>query len=88
MSRIEDPERALRLARAVVSDLATYHPDLVQDGLLHDDLFERMSSELAEAREFFEERVDDETARRTNAWNRALVDVLVYRSRHLKSRIW
>lgn len=88
MSRIADPERVLRLARAVVSDLVTYHPELVQDGLLHDDLFERMASELAEAREFFLERVEDETERATNAWNRALVDVLVYRSRHLRSRIW
>ena len=88
MSRIDDPERALRLARAVVSDLLSYHPDLVQKGLLHDDLFERMASELAEAREYFEQRVEDDTARKTNAWNRALVDVLVYRSRHLRSRIW
>ncbi len=88
MSRIADPARALRLARAVVSDIATYHPDLVRDGLLHDDLFERMASELEEAREFFEERVEDDTARATNAWNRALVDVLVYRSKHVRSRIW
>ncbi len=88
MSRIDDPERALRLARAVVSDLVTYHPERVREGLLHDDLFERMAEELEEAREYFETRVEDETARKTNAWNRALVDVLFYRSRHLRSRIW
>jgi hypothetical protein len=88
MTRIADPERVLRLARAVVSDVVTYHPQLVKDGLANDDLFERMASELAEAREFFEERVAPEAAQATNAWNRAVVDVLVYRSKHLRSRIW
>jgi hypothetical protein len=88
MSRIADPARVLRLARAVVSDIATYHPELVQDGLANDDLFERMAGELAEAREYFEGQVEPEAAQRTNAWNRALVDVLVYRSKHVRSRIW
>jgi hypothetical protein len=88
MSRIADPERVLRLARAVVSDIVTYHPELVRDGLANDDLFERLAGELAEAREFFEERVEPGAARDTNAWNRALVDVLVYRSKHVRSRIW
>jgi hypothetical protein len=88
MNRIDDPERALRLARAVVSDILAYHPNLVRDGLANDDLIERMAGELAEGREFFEERVEPTTARATNAWNRALVDVLVYRSKHVPSRIW
>ncbi len=88
MTRIADPERALRLARAVVSDIVTYHPELVRDGLANDDLFERMASELAEGRDFFDERVEPGTAQQTNAWNRALVDVLVYRSKHVRSRIW
>jgi hypothetical protein len=86
--RIADPERVLRLARAVVSDILSYHPDLVREGLANDDLFERMAGELAEAREFFEERVAPDAAQQTNAWNRALVDVLVYRSKHVRSRIW
>ena len=88
MSRIDDPERVMRLARAVVSDIASYHPELVKDGLANDDLFERMAGELAEGREFFEGQVEPAAARDTNAWNRALVDVLVYRSKHLRSRIW
>ena len=88
LSRIEDPERALRLARAVVSDILSYHPELVRDGLANDDLFERLAGELAEGREYFEERVDGDVARATNAWNRAVVDVLVYRSKHIRTRIW
>ncbi len=88
MSRIADPARAARLARAIVSDLLAYHPELVREGLAQDDLFERMGEELASARAYFEERVEDDVARKCNAWNRALVDVLVFQSRHVKSRIW
>ncbi len=88
MTRIADPERVLRLARAVVSDIVTYHPEVVREGLANDDLFERLAAELDEGREFFEERVERDAAQQTNAWNRALVDVLVYRSKHVRSRIW
>jgi hypothetical protein len=87
-SRIADPERALRLARAVVSDIVLYHPELVREGLANDDLFERMAGELKEGRDYFDERVEADTARATNAWNRALVDVLVARNKHVRSRIW
>ena len=88
MIRIEDPVRAVRLARAIVSDVMLYHPVAVRAGIEADDLFERMRPELEEARAWFEARVDPDVARKTNAWGRALVDVLVYRSRHQPSRIW
>ena len=57
MTKLADPERVLRLARAVVSDIVIYHPELVRDGLANDDLFERMASELAEGREYFDGQV-------------------------------
>jgi hypothetical protein len=88
MRRIDDPERVLRLARAIVSDVMLYHRDRVRAGLEADDLFERLRPQLEEARAWFEERVAPETARKSNAWGRALVDVLVYRSRGVRSRIW
>jgi hypothetical protein len=85
---IVDPERAVRLARAILSDVMLYHADKVHAGLLADDLFERLRPELDEARAFFAERVDPEVAARTNAFDRALVDVLVYRSRSVRTKIW
>ena len=91
MSRVEpirDAERALRLARAVVSDVMLYHPEQVRKGIARDDLFERLRPELDEARAWFEARVDPAVAAKTNAFERALVDVLVYRSKHLPSKIW
>jgi hypothetical protein len=88
MARIADPERALRLARAILSDVMLYNVDKVRAGIEADDLFERLREELEEARAFFDERVEAEVAERTNAFGRALVDVLVFRSRAVRSKIW
>jgi hypothetical protein len=88
MARIADPERALRLARAILSDVMLYNVEKVRAGIEADDLFERLREELEEARAFFDERVEAEVAERTNAFGRALVDVLVFRSRAVRSKIW
>ena len=85
---ITDPQRAVRLARAIVSDVMIYQADKVQAGIENDDLFERLAPEIDEARSYFAARVAPEVAAKSNAFERALVDVLVYRSRHLRSRIW
>ena len=88
MGRIADPERALRLARAILSDVMLYNVEKVRAGIEADDLFERLREELEEARAFFDERVEAEVAARSNAFGRALVDVLVFRSRAVRSKIW
>ena len=88
MSAIHEPERAARLARAILSDVMLYHAEQVRRGIEADDLFERLAPQLEEARTYFESRVAGDVARASNAWNRALVDVLVFRSRSVRSRIW
>ena len=88
MSRITDPQRAERLARAVISDVMLYNVERVRAGIEADDLFDRLRPELDEARAFFERRVDPEVAAKSNAFDRALVDVLVFRSARVRSRIW
>jgi hypothetical protein len=88
VSAIHEPERATRLARAILSDVMLYHAEQVRRGIEADDLFERLAAELEEARVYFESRVESDVARASNAWNRALVDVLVFRSRGVRSRIW
>ncbi len=88
MQPIVDPERAARLARAILSDVMSYHPEKVRLGIEHDDLFARLEPEIREARTYFESRVDPDVAAKTNAFERALVDVLVFRSSGVPSRIW
>jgi hypothetical protein len=88
MSRITDPQRVERLARTIVSDLMLYNTERVRAGLEADDLFDRLRREIDEARAFFERRVDPEVATKSNVFDRALVDVLVFRSGRVRSRIW
>jgi hypothetical protein len=88
MEKVVEPARAERLARAILSDLAAYNTERVRAGIENDDLFERLAEELDQARSFFEERVDSETARKTNAFDRAVVDILIFRSHKVASRIW
>ena len=88
MLRITDPQRARRLARAVLSDVMLYNPERVRAGIEADDLFDRLRPELDEARAFFERRVDLDVATKSNAFDLALVDVLVFRSGRIRSRIW
>lgn len=88
MDLIDDPQRAERLARAILSDVMLYNARRVRMGVERDDLFERLAPELEEAHAYFASRVRPELARKSNAWGRALVDVLVYRSRHVRSTIW
>ena len=88
MSRITDPQRAERLARAVLSDVMLYNVERVRAGIEADDLFDRLRPELDEARAFFERRVDPELTAKSNAFDRAIVDVLVFRSARVRSQIW
>jgi hypothetical protein len=88
MSRITDLQRVERLARAIVSDVMLYNSERVRAGIEADDLFDRLRREIDEAREFFERRVDPEVAAKDNVFDRALVDVLVFRSSGVRSRIW
>ena len=76
------------MARAVLSDVMLYNTERVRAGIEADDLFDRLRPELDEARAFFEQRVDPEVAAKSNAFDRALVDVLVFRSASVRSRIW
>ena len=88
MNRIDEPARAERLARAILSDVMLYNPEQVRAGLEADDLFDRLAAELEEGQRYFEDRVTPEVAQKSNAWGKALVDVLVYRSKHVRSEIW
>jgi hypothetical protein len=88
MTPSADVARAERLARAIVSDVMSYNPEAVRRGLEADDLFDRLAEELEEGRIYFESRTPAEVAAKSNAWGRALVDVLVYRSRWQRARFW
>lgn len=84
----EEKTKATRLARAIASDISLYNEQKIIKGIEQDNLFEALKDELAEGRELYKSRVSQEVFTRTNFFDRAIVDIIVFRKGHVKSRIW
>ncbi len=88
MPIVESPERAARLARAIVSDIVLYNEKKVQEGIEKDTLFDLVKDEIAEGRAHYENQVSPGLLARTHFFERALVDVMLARKGNIKSKIW
>ena len=82
------PEKAMRYARYIVQDIGMYNKKKVEDAIMNDSFFESLSDLFAEGREQYESQVAPEILEQTNFFDRAIVDVLLYRKRHLTTHIW
>jgi len=85
---IDTPEAANRLARAIASDLSLYNEAKIKDGIENDTVFSVLQDEIAEGRAHYESRVDPKLLGSSNFYDRALVDVILARKGHIKSKIW
>jgi hypothetical protein len=85
---IDTPERAIRLARTIASDISLYNEEKIVKGLVADDLFTSLSEEIEEGRELYRARVAGELFDKTNYFDRAVCDIIVKSKGHVKSRIW
>jgi hypothetical protein len=88
MPLIETPEQAIRLARAICSDVSLYNEEKVVRGIEQDNFFDALRDELEEGRELYRSRVSPELYARSNYYDRAIVDVILRSKRHVKSKIW
>jgi hypothetical protein len=88
MAPITEPEAAKRLARAIASDIALYNEVKVKQGVEGDSFFELMAKEIEEGRQHYNSKVDAGLRARSNYYDRALIDVILKRAAHLKSKIW
>ncbi len=87
MSLIDNPDQARRLARAIVSDVAIYNRDKVEEGIKNDTIFELLNEQIEEGRQHFISRVSPELAA-SNTFDLAVVDVLIKRAGKIESSIW
>jgi len=87
MSLIDNPDQARRLARAIISDVAIYNRDKVEQGIKNDNIFEVLTDELEEGRQHFVSRVAPQIAS-SNIFEIAVVDVLIKRAGKIESSIW
>lgn len=85
---IDTPERAIRLARTIASDISLYNEEKIVRGLSEDKLFTELSDEIEEGRELYRARVAAELYDRTNFFDRAVVDIIIKSKGHVKSKIW
>jgi hypothetical protein len=88
MPLIESPEPAMRLARAICSDVSLYNEEKVIRGIEQDNFFDALQGELAEGRDLYRSRVSPELYARTNFYDRAIIDVILKSKGHVKSRMW
>jgi hypothetical protein len=88
MTLIENTDAARRLARAIASDVSLYNEEKIIQGILNDNLFEIMESEIEEGRELYKSRVTPEIFTTHDFYDRAVVDVLLRSKGHIKSKIW
>lgn len=84
----EERMKAMRLARAIASDISLYNEAKIVQGIEQDTLFDVLKDEISEGRELFKTRVSSEIFTRTNFFDRAIVDVVVKPKGHVKSKIW
>ncbi len=88
MPLIDAPEQALRLARAICSDVSLYNEEKIVRSIEQDTFFDALRPELEEGRELYRSRVSPDLYARTNYYDRAIVDVILRPKGHVKSRIW
>ncbi len=84
----DTPEKAMRYARYIVQDIEMYNKKKVEEGLRNDTFFQDMKDLFAEGKEQYEGQVTPEILESTNFFERAIVDVILYRKKHLDTPIW
>ncbi len=86
--QIEDPDKARRLARTIVSDIALYNREEIRKGIRNDNVFELLDVELERGRKLYISRVSPEIQKQKNFYNQAIVDVLIKQYGNTESDIW
>ena len=87
MNLMDNPDQVRRLARAIMSDVAIYNREKVEQGIKNDNIFELLADEIAEGRQHFNSRVSPELAA-SNLFDLAIVDVLIKRAGKIEASIW
>ncbi|MCK5688727.1 hypothetical protein KAI87_05615 [Myxococcota bacterium] len=88
MALIEEPEKAVRLARAIASDISLYNEEKIKTGIEADTFFDAIAAELDEGRQLYKSRISPTLYTSTNFYDRAIVDIILRSKGHIKSPIW
>jgi len=84
----EEKAKAIRLARTIASDISLYNEAKIIQGIEQDCFFDNIKNEIEEGRDLYRSRVTPELYSSTNFFDRAIIDVILARKGHIKSKIW
>ncbi len=88
MASITKPEKAVRLARAIASDISLYNEERIIEAIENDTFFEALADELEEGRTLYMSRVDESIRSTSNFYERAVVDIILRTKGQITSSIW
>ncbi len=88
MALVSSPEAAARLARTIISDIAIYNREKVQEGIRNDNIFELLAREINEGLELYRSRLSEGIDADNTLFNHAIVDILIKRCGEIESDIW
>jgi hypothetical protein len=88
MALIDDLTKAMRLARAITSDIALYNTEKVAAGLMQDNLFKALAPEFDEGKKLYLSRLAPELDATAHYFERAIVDVILIGKGHIVCKVW
>ena len=88
MASITKPEKAVRLARAIASDISLYNEEKIVEAIENDTFFEALAGELEEGRALYVSRVDESIRSTSNFYERAVVDIILRTKGQVSTAIW
>jgi len=86
--QIEDADKARRLARTIMSDIALYNREEIRKGIKNDNVFELLAVEIERGQKLYLSRVSPEIQKKKNFYNQAIVDILIKQYGNTESDIW
>lgn len=88
MPLIDEPAKAVRLARAIASDISLYNEEKIKEGIEKDSFFDTLAAEIEEGRELYRSRIAPALFGSTNYYDRAVIDIILRAKGHIKSKLW
>ena len=88
MTEIMDITKAIRTARAIVSDISVYNEEKIKESLIDDTFFEAMKEELEEGRNLYASRVSASIDPDAVHYWHAVVNVILRLRSHVHTSIW
>ena len=86
--QIVDADKARRLARTIVSDIALYNREEIRKGIKNDNVFELLAIEIERGRKLYLSRISPVLQKQKNFYNQAIVDILIKQYGNTESSIW